>query len=93
MLDLQSSPDTTIETTIEAQLREYLTTSMGVVDLPDDDAALAQYGFVASAQLIELVDFIEERFGVVLRPIDVLPERLATIGTIAETVRSRKGQP
>ena len=43
-------------------------------------------------QLLELVDFIEEQLGVVLRPIDVMPENLATIRTIADTVRGRMAQ-
>jgi acyl carrier protein len=78
---------------IENLLREYFISSIGVTTLPANHELLAEHGFVASAQLLELVDFIEERFGVVLQPIDVLPENLASITTIAQTVRLRIDNP
>ncbi len=89
MIELKAVSHASTNTSIEDSLRTYFVDLMGLTELPSNDTALAEKGYVVSAQLLELVDFIEERFGVVLRPIDVLPENLATIGTIARTIRSR----
>jgi acyl carrier protein len=78
--------------TIEASLRNYFVRDLGLKP-PGDDDQLVKSGFAASAQLLELVNFVEERWGVLLKPIDVLPENLATISAIARTVRARLASP
>jgi acyl carrier protein len=46
-------------------------------------------GLLASAQLIDVIVFLEDTFGVVLRPVDVVPEKMKTISSIAAIVRER----
>jgi len=75
---------------IEDRIRDYLVKSCGLDTPPSDDEPLAESGFVASVQLLELVDFVEGELGVLLEPIDVLPENLATVRAIARTVRARQ---
>ncbi len=75
---------------IEDQLRDYLVTSSALPRAPADDDSLADAGFVASLQLLELVDFMERTFGVTLQSIDVLPEKLSTIRAMAAVVRARQ---
>jgi acyl carrier protein len=74
---------------IDERLRRYLVEEL---DLPatvtfEDD--LVQKGFLASAQLIDVVVFVEDEFGIALRPIDILPENMRSIASIAAGVRGR----
>jgi acyl carrier protein len=58
---------------------------------PGDDTPLTQSGFVASLELLELVNFIEDTFGVQLEPHDIRPENVDTIARLAGMIRARKG--
>ena len=73
---------------IEDQLRQYVVNELGGAEPPGDHDLLIDRGFVASVRLLDLVGFIEEEFGIELRPVDVVPRNLATIADIARTVRS-----
>jgi acyl carrier protein len=79
-----------VSDSIEDRIREYLVTSVGLAAALSDDDLLVEAGFVASVQLLDLVDFIEAELGVLLEPIDVMPENLTSIGAIARIVRARR---
>ena len=79
------------DATIEQILGEYVAESLGLDAAPGNDELLAEKGFIASLQLLDLVDFIETRFKVVLRPADVIPGNLTTVAAIARTVRELGG--
>lgn len=81
-----SSPD------IEATLKQYLVDELGLPASLSNDDRLAENGFLASAQLIDIVTFVEDNFGVVLRPTDVTPEALESVSTIAAAVRNRQAR-
>jgi acyl carrier protein len=72
---------------IEERLRAYL--SKPGFPAPDDDTPLAESGFVPSLELLELVTFIEDSFGVELEPGDVRGENLDSISRLAQLIRSR----
>ncbi|MEO8587693.1 MAG: acyl carrier protein [Acidobacteriota bacterium] len=72
---------------IEDQLRQYVVDELGGAEPPGDHDLLIDRGFVASVRLLDLVGYIEEEFGIELRPVDVVPSNLATIADIARTVR------
>jgi acyl carrier protein len=74
---------------IEEQIRRYLIEELGVTDEVTVEDRLVDRDFVASAELIDVVVFIEDTFGVVLRPVDVVPENLESIAAIAKVVRER----
>jgi acyl carrier protein len=74
----------------EDRIRDYLVNQIGIDAAPADDDLLSEAGFVASVQLLDLVDFIESDLGVLLEPIDVLPENLTTLRSIADVVRARR---
>jgi acyl carrier protein len=76
-------------TSIEDQIRAHVTTTVGLATAPGDDDRLAERGFLPSVRLLDLVGYLEDTFGVHLRPVDLVPEKLATIGLIAEMVRGR----
>jgi len=77
---------------VAEKVRRYLIEELGLPEALRQDDRLIERGFIASAQLIDLVGFIEDSFGVVLRSIDVLPENLATTATIARVVMGRLAQ-
>jgi acyl carrier protein len=74
---------------IEASIRKYLVEELGLPDSLTVEDDLVDRGFLASAQLIDLVTFVEDAFGVVLKPVDVQPENLATVATLASVVKKR----
>ena len=55
---------------------------------PDDD--LLAKGVVDSHGLMELVGFIEERYGITVRDEDLTPENFGTLVSIEEYVHSRR---
>lgn len=56
---------------------------------PSDDDRLVERGFLPSIRLLELVGFLEDEFAITLRPVDLLPDKLATIAQLAAMVRER----
>lgn len=77
------------EAAIKQQLRDYLVRSGGMARVPGDGDRLADHGFATSLRLLDLVGFVEDAFGVRLRPIDLVPDNLASIDQIARTVHGR----
>lgn len=61
----------------------------GLSAAPGDDDPLVERGFVASVRMLDLVGFLEDTFRIRLRPVDLVPENLATITLIADLVASR----
>ena len=78
-----------VSESIEDRIRQFLVTSLELEPGISDETQLVDGGFVASVQLLEIVDFIESAFGVVLQPIDVMPGSLSSIRAIAQIVRDR----
>lgn len=79
--------------TLEDQIREYITTSAGLAVAPGDRDRLVDRGFVPSVRMLDLVGFLEDELHVTLRPVDLVPEKLATIAAIAAMVRARLPDP
>lgn len=75
--------------TIEDQIRTYIAETMGLVEAPADDERLVERGFVPSVRMLDLVGFLEDTFAIRLRPVDLVPEKLATIAQMAAMVRAR----
>jgi acyl carrier protein len=68
-------------------LANYLfTTDTSAVGLED---SLLDRGIVDSTGMLEIIFFIEERFGVVMDDQDMIPENLASISKIAGYVESK----
>jgi acyl carrier protein len=56
---------------------------------PDD--ALIEDGILTSLQTVELVMFIEEKYGIEIEPELVNEENFRTLGTVASIVESKLG--
>lgn len=74
---------------IKIQLGAYVAQTIGLEAPPADHERLVERGFVASVRLLDLVGFLEDTFRVRLRPVDLTPDKLATIAQIAEVVHKR----
>ena len=56
---------------------------------PADDESLIENGIVDSTGVLELVAFLEERFGLVMADADIVPANLDSLGRIAAFVAAR----
>jgi acyl carrier protein len=74
---------------IEDQIRVYVAKVAQLESPPLDDDRLAERSFIASVRLLDLVGYLEDTFTVRLRAVDLVPEKLATIGVMAAMVRER----
>lgn len=57
-----------------------------------DEASLLESGILDSLSLLQLVVFLEERFGITVGDTDLLPENFASVQTICAYLRSREPQ-
>ena len=78
---------------VEARVREFLDGKL----VHESDAAIAadesllDSGILDSASILELVSFLESRFGIVIPDEELLPENFETIGAIVELVEAKGG--
>jgi acyl carrier protein len=80
----------TIEREIRDFLRENFPLSADGVVLAQDDS-LIEVGVIDSTGVLELIGFIEERYGVEIRDEEVLPENLDSIANIIRFVGEKTG--
>jgi acyl carrier protein len=77
---------------IEEELRNFLMENFAIVsDAPPigNTESLIETGIVDSTGLLELVSFIETRYGLEIPDQDLLPENFETIANISTYVASR----
>lgn len=77
---------------IEKDVREFIAENFILdedADEIDRDESLTQNGVLDSMGVLELIMFIEERFGVEVPDEDTLPENLDSVGRISDYVRGR----
>ena len=55
-----------------------------------DDTSLLESGILDSLSLLQLVVFLEERFGITVGDADLLPENFASVNTICSYLRARE---
>jgi acyl carrier protein len=54
--------------------------------------SLLEEGILDSLSLFRLVVFVEERFGIVVEDVDLVPEHFDSVDAICDYVRSRVGE-
>jgi acyl carrier protein len=82
-----------VSETLRAELRAiiqdgYLHLHPGI-ELADDDDLLA-LGVIDSLGFVELVEQVEERYGIAVRDIEITEEHFGSIAAIARFVESRR---
>ena len=78
---------------LERDVRGFITDNF-ILDGDDlaGDASLTQQGVLDSMGVLELIMFVEERFGVKIPDEDTLPENLDSVDRIVRYVEGRLGQ-
>lgn len=75
-------------------IREYLVELKGLDqhDAPSDDASLLEQGLIDSLNMMELVTFIESRFGIQVSDDELMPSNFETIGAMERFVSSKRSK-
>lgn len=74
---------------IAAELAEYLNRDPRVDGAIGADTELVESGRIDSLAILDLVVFVEERFGVSLMADELTPKNLASVSALASLVASR----
>jgi acyl carrier protein len=78
---------------VETVIKDYISSEL-VRDpalLPvADDTSLLESGILDSLSLLQLVVFLEGRFGITVGDADLLPEHFASVNTICAYLRTRQ---
>lgn len=79
-----------VETTVREFLRESVVVRTSDAEIPADESLLDS-GILDSASILELVSFLESRFGIEIPDEELLPEKFDTINAIVELVETKGG--
>ena len=79
---------------IEQPIREFIATNL--LYSPEgfnhtDDASLLQEGIIDSLGVVELVEFVQKRFGVKVDQQEVTPDNFDSVSKLAAFVRRKRG--
>jgi acyl carrier protein len=78
---------------IEGEIRDFLARNLLYREdgFPHgDDASLVDEGVVDSVGVLELVNFVTERFGIAVSPAEITPENFDSVARLAAFVRARR---
>ena len=80
--------------TIRNEIRDFVVEAFLFGDAssaPADDASLIDNGIIDSTAVLELVAFVEERFGIAVGDADIVPANLDSVARIAAFVTAKTG--
>ena len=78
-----------METIINDYISRELVQDAALLPL-SDDSSLLDSGILDSLSLLQLVVFLEERFGITVGDTDLLPQNFASVRTICAYLRTRE---
>lgn len=78
---------------IKEQVRAFVTSNFYVADPStlEDEASLLDRGIIDSTGVLEVIFFIEDKFGVKVEDSEMLPDNLDSIDRIANFIARKKG--
>lgn len=79
---------------VKAQLREFIRMNYLFGDetrMPDDDESLIESGVIDSTGILELIEFLEEQFGIEVSDTDTIPQNLGTVAALSRFVMRKAG--
>lgn len=79
-----------VETGVRGFLRDHVPVGEDSGAIAADESLLDS-GLLDSASILELVSFLEERFGLVISDEELVPENFETINAMVELVTSKRG--
>ncbi len=73
------------------RIRALVVEIAGLSDQAPDDDDLLEVGFIASVEILTLIDKLEQTFDIEFGPFDILPENFSTLRDIATLVEEKMG--
>lgn len=58
--------------------------------LPKDPESLIELGIIDSTGILELIEFTEERYGIVIEQTETVPENLGSIANLVRFIKSKQ---
>ena len=80
-------------TQVREELTEFIVANYLFGDtarVPRDDDSLVEEGIIDSTGILELIEFLESRFGVEVSESETVPENLGSISSLTEFVMSKR---
>jgi acyl carrier protein len=77
------------------EIRKFITTNFYVADAAKlaEDASFLDQGIIDSTGVLEVVTFLEEKFGIVVADNEMLPENLDSLKNLAAFVERKRPSP
>ena len=77
------------------EIRKFITTNFYVADPAKlaEDASFLDQGIVDSTGVLEVVTFLEEKFGIVVGDSEMLPENLDSLKNLTAFVERKRSKP
>jgi len=82
-----------METKIRAELTEFIVANYLFGDttrMPRDDDSFLEEGIIDSTGILELIEFLQSRFGVEVSESETVPENLGSIASLTRFVMSKR---
>jgi acyl carrier protein len=79
---------------VEKEIRDFIVENFlfgNREKLPDDDISFLQNGLIDSTGILEVVSFIEEKFGIRVEDDELLPENLDSVRCLADFIVRKRG--
>jgi acyl carrier protein len=82
-----------VDAQIRAELTEFIVTNYlfgDITRVPRDDDFLVEEGIIDSTGILELIEFLEYRFGVEVSDSETVPQNLGSISNLTMFVMSKR---
>ncbi len=82
-------------TEVRLQLRRYIAENLLFSDKEypfEDDASFLKNGVVDSTGVMELVAYVEQKFGITVDPKEVVPNNFDSIKNLSAFIKQKKGE-
>jgi len=82
-----------METQIRAELIEFIVANYlfgDIARIPRDDDHFLEEGIIDSTGILELIEFVESRFGIEVSESETVPENLGSISSLTRFVMSKR---
>jgi acyl carrier protein len=82
-----------VESAVRAQVADFIVANFLFGDagrLPADDESLVETGIVDSTGILELVEFLEQRFGISVSDEETIPDNLGSIADLTRFVTGKR---
>jgi len=83
-----------MEQRVKSELREFILSSYLFGDTtraPDDDTSLIEEGIIDSTGVLELIEFLEDHFGIEVAETETIPDNLGSISNLTRFVIGKLG--